>query len=75
MTGTFRLIPTRRSPSGCWFRAWTVDGTDDEAVTAAKEFFAAEGVPVLVRGLSEQGVLSRSLGIWGERRLRVGRRR
>jgi hypothetical protein len=68
----FRLIPTRRSGQGDWFRPWTVDGEDADAIVSAKEFFGVEGVPVLIRRLGVSGPES-TLGIWGERRLRPER--
>lgn len=69
----FRLIPTRRNAGGGWMRSWMVEGSEADAVASAREFFAAEKVPVLVRYADETGVLSRSLGIFGEGRLREKR--
>lgn len=65
----FRLIPTKRNDRGNWFRFWTVEGIDEDAIVSAKEFFGVEGVPVLIRRLGVSGPES-TLGIYGEGGLR-----
>jgi len=75
MSDEFRLIPTRRSTEGDWFPAWNFSGDAESAIRSASDFYVREGVPVLVRQRGEDGLLTRSLGIFGERKLRAVRRR
>lgn len=70
---TFRLVPTRRGVDG-WRMSWEVEGSAFDAVTAARDYFAEERVPVLVRERSERGTLDQLVGVFADRKMRVTRR-
>jgi hypothetical protein len=69
------MVPTRPRPDGGFHRAWRARCHESEAVRAAQEFFAANGVPVLVRREDEHGTARTTVGIFTDRKLRSDRRR